>query len=113
MKIAVGMFKHETNTFSPVPTRWQDFGPVGPLFGAEAYETFRRSGYSMSGLLEEAEAMGAEIFVPIAARALPSAPVERAAFERIADALCAAARRCDAMMLDIHGAMVAEHYDDG
>lgn len=113
MKIAVGMFKHETNTFSPVPTRWQDFGPGGPLFGTEAFETFRRSGYSMAGLLEEAEAMGAEIFVPIAARALPSAPVQRDAFERVADALCAAARQCDAMMLDIHGAMVAEHYDDG
>ena len=113
MRIAVGMFKHETNTFSPVPTRWQDFGPDGPLFGQAAYETFRRSGYSMAGLLEEAEAMGAEVFVPIAARALPSAPVERDAFERIADALCTAARQCDAMMLDIHGAMVAEHYDDG
>ena len=113
MKIAVGMFKHETNTFSPVPTRWQDFGPAGPLFGQAAYQTFRHSGYSMAGLLEEAEAMGADIFVPIAARALPSAPVERDAFERIADALCAAARQCDAMMLDIHGAMVAEHHDDG
>ena len=113
MKIAVGMFKHETNTFSPVPTRWRDFGPDGPLFGQAAYQTFRHSGYSMAGLLEEAEAMGADIFVPIAARALPSAPVERDAFERIADALCVAARQCDAMMLDIHGAMVAEHHDDG
>jgi microcystin degradation protein MlrC len=113
MKIAVGMFKHETNTFSPVPTRWQDFGPGGPLFGAEAYKTFRHSGYSMAGLLEQAEAMEAEIFVPVAARALPSAPVDRDAFERISDTLCTAARQCDAMMLDIHGAMVAEHYDDG
>ena len=113
MKIAVGMFKHETNTFSPVPTRWQDFGPGGPLFGAEAYETFRNSGYSMAGLLEQAEAMGADIFVPVAARALPSAPVDRDAFERISEILCTAARQCDAMMLDIHGAMVAEHYDDG
>jgi len=113
MKIAVGMFKHETNTFSPVPTRWLDFGPGGPLFGAEAYGTFRHSGYSMAGLLEEAEAMGADVSVPIAARALPSAPVDRDAFERITDTLCKAACQCDAMMLDIHGAMVAEHYDDG
>lgn len=113
MKIAVGMFKHETNTFSPVPTRWQDFGPDGPLAGDAAYKVFRHSGYSMAGLLEEAEAMAADISIPIAARALPSAPVERQAFERISDVLCAAARQCDAMMLDIHGAMVAEHYDDG
>src|ERR1700742_3364570 len=98
MKIAVGMFKHETNTFSPVPTRWEHFGPGGPLFGAEAYETFRNSGYSMAGLLEQAEAMGADIFVPIAARALPSAPVDRDAFERVSEVLCTAARQCDAMM---------------
>lgn len=113
MKIAVGMFKHETNTFSPVPTEWRHFGPGGPLFGDAAYEAYRHSGYSMAGLLEQAEAMGGEVFIPIAARALPSAPVSRDAFERISDALCAAALECDVMMLDLHGAMVAEHYDDG
>jgi microcystin degradation protein MlrC len=113
MKIAVGMFKHETNTFSPVPTRWEHFGPGGPLSGEAAWRVYRHSGYGMSGLLAEAEAMGAEISIPIAARALPSAPVDRVAFERIADTLCAAARSCDAMMLDLHGAMVAEHHEDG
>ena len=113
MKIAVGMFKHETNTFSPVPTRWEHLGPGGPIAGDAAYRLYRHSGYGMSGLLAEAEAMGAEITIPIAARALPSAPVDRDAFERVADVLCAAARDCDAMMLDLHGAMVAEHHEDG
>lgn len=113
MKIAVGMFKHETNTFSPVPTQWEHFGPGGPIRGEAAYRTYRHSGYALAGLLAEAEAMGAEISIPIAARALPSAPVERDAYERIADALCAAARDCDAMLLDLHGAMVAEHHEDG
>jgi microcystin degradation protein MlrC len=113
MKIAAGMFKHETNTFSPVPTRWKDFGPDGPIYGQEAYKAFRHSGYSLSGLLEVAEEMGAEITVPIAARCLPSAPVEREAFERLSDILCEAASHCDAMMLDLHGAMVAEGVEDG
>lgn len=113
MKIVVGMFKHETNTFSPVPTRWEHFGPGGPLSGDAAYRTFRRSGYAMAGLLEQAEEMGGEISIPIAARALPSAPVDREAYERLSDILCDAARRCDAMMLDLHGAMVAEHQEDG
>lgn len=113
MRIAVGMFKHETNTFSPIPTRWEHFGANGPLFGDEAYRTYRHSGYSMAGLLEAAEAIGGDVFIPIAARALPSAPVEKATFERIADGLCTAARQCDVMLLDLHGAMVAEHCDDG
>src|SRR5689334_10582950 len=113
MRVAVGMFKHETNTFSPVPTRWEDFGPDGPLIGEAAHRAYRHSGYAMAGLLEVAEIMRADIFVPLAARALPSAPVERSAFERAADALCLAAGNCDAMLLDLHGAMVAEHCDDG
>lgn len=113
MRVAVGMFKHETNTFSPIPTRWEHFGANGPLFGDEAYRTYRHSGYSMAGLLEAAETIGSEVFIPIAARALPSAPVAKAAFERIADCLCAAAKQCDVMLLDLHGAMVAEHCDDG
>jgi microcystin degradation protein MlrC len=113
VKIAIGMFKHETNTFSPVRTAWEDFGPGGPLAGDAALAAFRGSGYAMAGLIDEAEAMGATITVPIAARALPSAPVEESAFERIADALVAGARACDAMMLDLHGAMVAAHVEDG
>jgi len=113
MKLAVAMFKHETNTFSPVPTRWEHFGPGGPLAGEAAYRAYRRSGYAMAGLLDEAETMGAEITIPIAARALPSAPVDRDAFERLSDILCTAARDCDAMLLDLHGAMVAEHHEDG
>ena len=113
MKLVVGMFKHETNTFSPIPTRWEDFGPGGPLAGEAAYKAYRHSGYGLAGLLEQAEAMQAEISIPIAARALPSAPVDHDAFERLSDVLCTAARDCDAMMLDLHGAMVAERFEDG
>jgi microcystin degradation protein MlrC len=113
MKLVVAMVKHETNTFSPVPTRWQDFGPGRPLAGDAAYEAFRHSGYAMSGLLAEAEAMGAEVSIPVAARALPSGPIATDAFERLSDILCAAARHCDAMLLDLHGAMVTEAHEDG
>jgi microcystin degradation protein MlrC len=67
----------------------------------------------MAGLLEAATALDARVTIPIAARALPSAPVARMAFERLSDILCAAARECDAMLLDLHGAMVAEHHEDG
>ena len=110
LRLMVAMFKHETNTFSPVPTRWEDFSPCE---GEAAYSLYRHSGYAMAGLLEEAEAMGATVTIPLAARALPSAPVAREAFERLSDIFCAAARECDAMLLDLHGAMVAEHHEDG
>jgi microcystin degradation protein MlrC len=52
--------------------------------------------------------------VPLAAEAPPSGRVQRAAYEEMAGAIVdAVAAGCDAVMLDLHGAMVAEHLDDG
>lgn len=114
MKIVVAMMKHETNTFSPVPTRFEDFGPGGPLIGQAAYDAFRTSGLSMAGLLDVAEQAGADIETPVAARALPSAPVRQDAFERISTMICEAVDKgCDALFLDLHGAMVTEDLADG
>lgn len=116
MRIAVAMFKHETNTFSPIPTRYRDFGPNdGPLFGREAYDAYRHSGYAMAGLLEAAEEAGGEVHTVIAARALPSMPVDDDAFDRIVAYLCDAVRggRYGALLLDMHGAMVVKSHANG
>ena len=60
------------------------------------------------------ESVGAQIVLPIAAGAPPSGPVEDAAFEYIAQKIVAAAAEgCDAIMLDLHGAMATKTYDDG
>jgi microcystin degradation protein MlrC len=109
------MFKHETNTFSPIPTMYADFGPDnGPIFGQAAYDAFRHSGYSMAGLLAAAEDAKAEVATPIAARALPSRAVDDDAFDRIIAHICDAVREnCDALLLDMHGAMVVDSYFDG
>ena len=50
----------------------------------------------------------------IAASAWPSGPVHDAAFEHIAGRICAAvAQGCDAVLLDLHGAMVTQSHEDG
>ena len=114
MKILVAMMEHETNTFSPIPTRLQDFGPGGPLLGKAAYDAYRPSGYSIAGLLQVAEASGAAVETIIAANAAPGAAVEDEAFEFIAETICGAvANGCDALLLDLHGAMVTQSYDSG
>ena len=52
--------------------------------------------------------------IPVAANAWPSGPVEDAAFEHIAGRICAAvAAGCDAVLLDLHGAMVTRSHEDG
>ena len=110
-KIVVAMMMHETNTFSPVPTPLTSFRP---LSGQAAIEEFRGTNTQLGGFLHVAQEMGAKVTVPIAAGAHPSGCVERGAYEDMADAIVGAIRNgCDAAFLALHGAMVAEHLDDG
>lgn len=110
-KIVVASMMHETNTFSPVPTPLASFRP---LSGAAAIEEFKDTNTQLGGFLSVAQEIGAEIVVPIAAGAHPSGYVEKRAYEDMCDAIVGAIRNgCDAAFLALHGAMVAEHADDG
>jgi microcystin degradation protein MlrC len=112
MRLLIAMMKHETNTFSPVPTPLARFGP---LHGDAAIRAYRGTGTGLGAYLDLAEQEGAEIILPIAAGASPSGPVEEAAYKHITDTICEAAARggFDGIMLDLHGAMVTERLEDG
>lgn len=111
MRLIAAMFKHETNTFSPVPTPLERFNPS---FGNAAFEAYRGTNTPLGGYIAEAEAIGAQVSVPVAAEAWPSGPVDAGAFETLAGAIVEAVDRgCDAVLLDLHGAMVGERFDDG
>jgi microcystin degradation protein MlrC len=110
-KLVVAMMMHETNTFSPVPTPLSSFRP---LAGEAAIAEFTDTNTQLGGFLGVARKAGAEIVVPVAAGAHPSGYVEKGAYEDMADAIVGAIRGgCDAAFLALHGAMVAEHLDDG
>jgi microcystin degradation protein MlrC len=115
MKLVIAQMKHETNTFSPVPTPLARFGVGGdPPEGAAAVAAYRGTGAALAAFIELAEQAGATYEVPIAAAAWPSGPVDDAAFEHICGRICAAvARGCDAVLLDLHGAMVTQTHEDG
>src|SRR5512147_2210522 len=103
MRVVIAMMKHETNTFSPVPTPLQRFavGQKEPATGRAAYEAFKGTGSAIAAFIDLAEAEGAEIVIPIAASAWPSGPVDDAAYRHITDAICeAVAAGCDAILLD-------------
>ena len=109
MKIVIAQMKHETNTFSPVPTPLARFARGGgvPLQGSDAYAAFKGTGAAIAAFFELAEAAGAEMVIPVAATAWPSGPVEDSAFEYMAGRICdAVSEGCDAILLDLHGAMV-------
>ncbi len=111
MKLVIAQMKHETNTYSPVPTPLARFAVGGevPPEGAAAVAAYRGTGSAIAAFIELAEEAGAEYVVPIAANAWPSGPVHDAAFEHIAGRICdAVAKGCDAVLLDLHGAMVTQ-----
>lgn len=105
-RFVIARMQHETNTFSSLPTTLQSFMPS---------DLTRRGGNSaLAAFIDIAEAENAEAVIPIAVTALPGGVVEAAAFDHIAERILAAVSAgCDALFLDLHGAMVAAHTDDG
>ncbi|KDC15896.1 PF07364 family protein [Bordetella bronchiseptica E014] len=116
MRWLLAMIKHETNTFSPVPTPLERFFRGSPeiLAGKRAIRAYENTDSGLGGYIEVARREGAEIVVPVAAESWPSAPTDRATYERLCGLVLDEARRggFDAILLDLHGAMVAEGVED-
>ncbi|MCY3879299.1 MAG: M81 family metallopeptidase [Rhodobacteraceae bacterium] len=115
-KIAVAGFQHETNTFSPIPTRLEDFERGGSWPALTRGETLRREfrglNLPLSGFLGECR----HETVPILwTSAEPGGYVEDNAFDRISGEIVEGieAGGVDAVYLDLHGAMATRLHDDG
>ncbi|MCU0868096.1 MAG: M81 family metallopeptidase [Burkholderiales bacterium] len=119
MKICIGGFQHETNTFAPSPATWDDFARGGgwpPLQrGADLFDGVAGINLPITGFVDAMRARRDQLVPTAWAAASPSAHVTRDAYERIAAMIVGdiAAARPDAVYLDLHGAMVTEHLDDG
>jgi len=114
MRFVIAKMKHETNTFSPLVTDVARFEARGSYFGNEALARYGRTKTPFGAFVELAREIGAEIEAPVVAEAWPSGRVTADAYERISrPILDAAARGCDAVLLDLHGAMVCETDEDG
>jgi microcystin degradation protein MlrC len=118
--IAVGGFQHETNTFAPTKADYRAFeaggGWPGVQFGAQIASTVEGANIPAAGALAALHALGHKTVGLAWAAASPSAQVTQDAFERVAGEIVrrlAEAGPVDAVYLDLHGAMVAEHCDDG
>ncbi|MDY7545563.1 M81 family metallopeptidase [Glaciimonas sp. CA11.2] len=111
LKIVVARLNHETNTFSPITTPLDAFAPQ---WDEAAYRDQKGARTAMGAFLDIADGLGATIVTPIAAMANPSAAVAADAYTLMNDAILRAISvGCDAIMLDLHGAMVAENAEDG
>jgi microcystin degradation protein MlrC len=118
MRVVLARMNHETNTFSPVPTPIEAFGPDGPTFGAAALAEARGTRTGLGAFIDACEARGCDLRVAVNATANPSGPVDDDAFERMSTAIVDAVARaaedggCDAILLDLHGAMVTRGIED-
>jgi len=118
MKILIAGFQHETNTFAPTKASYQSFVQgegFPPLTRGADVLSLRDVNVPAGGFIQAAEAAGHTLVPVIWAGASASAHVTEDAFERIAGEIVDAVRRggFDAIYLDLHGAMVTEHLDDG
>ncbi len=115
MRVLTAMMKHETNSFSPVPTDMARFEAWALHRGAEAIAAYRGTNMPAASYFDLAEAHGAEIVCPLLAEAMPSGLVHRDVYEQFCDWILEPVRAgtVDAAFLDLHGAMTAEHVEDG
>lgn len=119
-RIAVGGFLHETNTFAPTKATLQDFvrgsGSGAMVRGEELFTRSGKSNQGIMGAIAHAQEQGWHIVPTLWCATSPSAHVTEEAFETIATELIdriTAALPLDGIYLDLHGAMVCEHLDDG
>jgi microcystin degradation protein MlrC len=112
MAIAVASILQESNTFSPVMTRYEDFSPV---FGGAALERHKGKLTEMGGFLE-ALAQARKRAAPVcAAWAITANRMVREDFERLLSEFAthlSDLRRPEALLLAMHGAQTAEGEDD-
>ncbi len=115
MKVFIAGLATETNTFSPLPTGELAFAE-GPVYHGDA--TRHPLQYATAPLhiwREKAEALGWQVVESLAAHAQPAGPTVRRVYEGFRDEILAdlqAAGPVDIVLLSLHGAMMADGYED-
>jgi microcystin degradation protein MlrC len=117
--IAVGGIQHETNVFGPYPATFDVFAARDewpPLCrGERMLEEVDGMNLPVTGGIDRLRELGHDIVPLLWCSATPSAQVTEDAFERISAMMLEtlATTPVDAVLLDLHGAMVCEHVADG
>ena len=112
MKLFTACLATETNTFSPMPTGEKSFF-VARKGDYSTYPPFKDSVVALWRKM--AQARGWTVSESLIATAEPAGKTLKATYEGFRDEILAdlgAALPVDAVLLDLHGAMVADGYDD-
>ena len=116
MRIALGAFNHEANTFSPHITDWADFKAKQLAYGEEMLSGWTLVRSEMAGAMSVLTAEDECWVLPtLAASALSGGPMRRGVFDAILADLLGRIRQAmplDGVLLVLHGSMMAEDLPD-
>lgn len=115
MRIFIGGLATETNTFSPLPTGQAAFEEAGILRGNATRQPPRFFTAPLHEWRRLGEAEGHTIIEGLMSAAQPAGRTVRKVYEALRDELLGdlrAALPVDMVLLNLHGAMVADGYDD-
>ncbi|MCC6313406.1 MAG: M81 family metallopeptidase [Thermomicrobiales bacterium] len=111
MRFIVGGIMHETHTFSSEPTTTSTL----PTFRGDELLRYAGVNHSLGGTLDACRDLGIAVAPTFFADGVSTGTPDRATFEALAGELLrriAAALPADGIVLNLHGAMVAEDFPD-
>jgi microcystin degradation protein MlrC len=114
-RVGILGFLHESNTFLPVPTTYEDFARTSMTRGAVMLERWKGGRHELSGMIAGLEEMDLTAVPCMATFAVPSGALTGDAYERLAAELLDSVRQnlpVDALLVALHGATVSVRYPD-
>jgi microcystin degradation protein MlrC len=115
MRVFTATLATETNTFAPMPTGLASYKEVGYFPAGQHPDQLTFFAAPLWALRQRAKELGWTVVEGMVAMAQPSGTTTREAYETLRDELLAdlrAAMPVDIVLLGLHGAMVADGYDD-
>ena len=116
-KILIVQFRHETNVFSPAKADEKAFENVRFHVGEQLFPNQRGMGTEVGAFLEVFEQRDdVELIPTVGLYATPSGPVTKSVYDFVMSEVAKVINEnapIDAVLIDSHGAMVAEEHPDG
>ena len=115
-RVLVAGFKHETNTFSRLPTTLDSYKARMLYYGDEVIVKMRQTKTEIAAFIDACERFNWQGVFPVYANATPSGKVVEDVFEHVVNVILDSITDqgpFDGICLTLHGAMVCTHVDDG
>jgi microcystin degradation protein MlrC len=115
-RILIAGFKHETNTFSQLPTTLDSFKARTLVYGPDVEPAFRNTKTEIAAFMDACTQNDWQAVHTVCGDATPSGKVADEAFDHFASTIVntiTVMAPIDGILLSLHGAMVCSHVEDG